>query len=84
MGRACSIALRTIDTWYPEFDEHKQIIAVEPVGANLDAQRLFRTGPASAFAYAKQLNTLDPSCPEGMFMIASLLRGGVYSEGKDE
>jgi CRISPR-associated protein Csy3 len=76
-------ALRTFDTWYPEFANHGQPIAVEPAGANLEVQRFFRPGAASAFSLAKQLNTLDPDSDNGMFMIACLVRGGVYSERGD-
>lgn len=76
-------ALRTIDTWYPDYESYGQPIAVEPAGANLEAQRIFRTGQNTAFAYAKQLNVIDPDEPRGMFMIASLVRGGVFSEGGD-
>lgn len=76
-------ALRTFDTWYEDFAENGLAIAVEPNGANLSAQRMFRNGKDSAFAYARQLETLDPQSPEGMFMIASLIRGGVFSEGGD-
>lgn len=76
-------AFRTFDTWYEEFAENGLAIAVEPNGANLAAQRMFRNGKDSAFAYARQMNTLDPQSPEGMFMIASLIRGGVFSEGGD-
>ena len=76
-------ALRTIDTWYPEFDDYHQPIAVELAGANLEAQRIFRTGEDTAFAYAKRLNDIDPNSPQGMFMIASLVRGGVYLEKRD-
>ncbi|MBB5018454.1 CRISPR-associated protein Csy3 [Chitinivorax tropicus] len=78
-----SNALRTIDTWYPDFKEHKRILPVEPNGASLDAQAFFRSGKSSAFQYAKQLNKLDPNSPEGMFMIASLIRGGVFSGGNE-
>jgi CRISPR-associated protein Csy3 len=74
-------AIRTIDTWYGSFEEHGQPIAIEPAGANLDTQAFFRPAEDSAFAIAKQLNIISPDSPEGMFMIAALVRGGVYSEG---
>ena len=77
-------ALRTIDTWFPDFDSYGQPIAVEPAGANLEAQRIFRAGKTSSFSYAKQLNNIEPDSPEGMFMIAALVRGGVYSEGAEK
>ncbi len=88
MGRAAirdqkvANALRTIDTWYPGFAEHGRPIPVEPNGANLDAQRFFRDQKgASAFDLMRRLNAVDPDTGDGMFLIASLIRGGVYSEG---
>ncbi len=78
-----SNALRTFDTWYPEYEIFRNPIPVEPNGASLDAQRFFRKGKlASAFDLAKRLNTLDPATPDGMFMTASLIRGGVFSDGE--
>lgn len=55
---------------------------MEPNGANLEAQRFFRNGKkVSAFDLVKQLNLLDPNSPDGMFVTASLIRGGVFSKG---
>jgi len=76
-------ALRTIDTWYPRYTEHGRPLPVEPNGASLEAQEFFRDRKTSAFEFARRLNTLDPASPEGMFMIASLIRGGVFSGGKE-
>ena len=76
-------ALRTIDTWYPRYAEHGRPLPVEPNGASLEAQEFFRDRKTSAFEFASRLNTLDPASPEGMFMIASLIRGGVFSGGKE-
>lgn len=77
-------ALRTLDTWYPGFDEIRRPIPVEPNGANLEAQDFYRpaSSPASAFRLLGRLNELDPDSADGMFMIACLLRGGVYSGSK--
>ena len=78
-------ALRTIDTWYPSFIENdSKPIPVEPNGASLDAQRFFRVGKekVSAFDILKEIQTLDPNSDKGMFLIACLIRGGVYSEGE--
>ena len=77
-----SNALRTIDTWYPDYASFERPIPIEPNGASLEAQRFFRNAKkASAFDLVKQLNTLDPASPDGMFVTASLIRGGVFSEG---
>lgn len=76
-------ALRTFDTWYPKYGETGIPIAIEPNGANLDAQDFFRKNATSAFKLFLQLSEIDPNTDEGMFCIASLIRGGVYSGGKD-
>lgn len=79
-------ALRTIDTWYDKFlDNDSKPIPIEPNGANLDAQEFFRTDKAkkeSAFDILKEIRNLDPNSDKGMFLIACLIRGGVYSEGE--
>ncbi|WP_151980973.1 type I-F CRISPR-associated protein Csy3 [Acinetobacter guerrae] len=78
-------ALRTIDTWYPLFNENDQKpIAVEPNGANLEGQIFYRVGKdkVSAFDILKEVDELDPNSEKGMFLIACLIRGGVYSEGE--
>jgi len=74
-------ALRTIDTWYPEYSVLGSPLPVEPNGASLDAQKFFRTGNASGFALLKKLPSLDPSTEEGLFVLACLVRGGVFSGG---
>ncbi len=30
----------------------------------------------------KRINQVDPNSPDGMFLIASLMRGGVFSESE--
>lgn len=77
-------ALRTIDTWYPDFIENdSRPIPVEPNGANLEEQAFFRTDKiSSAFDILKEIATLDPNSDKGMFLIACLVRGGVYSGGE--
>lgn len=75
-------ALRTIDTWYPKYAERQLPIPVEPNGASLEAQEFFRSKKTSAFDLMKQIGSLDPNTDEGMFMLACLVRGGVYSEGE--
>lgn len=75
-------AIRTIDTWYSSFSENGFPIPVEPAGASLEYQSFFRGNGEknSAFEFFKRLCLIDPNSPEGMFCIASLDRGGVYSE----
>lgn len=76
-------AIRTIDTWYPTFATTGKIIPIEPNGASLDAQEFFRIkDKASAFDLMKKLAELDPNSDDGKFLLACIIRGGVYSEGE--
>lgn len=43
-------------------------------------QEFFRPKNASSFDMFKRLVEIDPNSPDGMFCIAALDRGGVYSE----
>ena len=75
-------ALRTIDDWYPDFTKRGLPIPVEPNGASLDAQLFFRNdGKSSGFKHMLRVAELDPATPEGMFLTACIIRGGVFSEG---
>ncbi|MFA7243266.1 MAG: type I-F CRISPR-associated protein Csy3 [Sulfuricellaceae bacterium] len=73
-------AIRTMDTWYPAYEETGFPIAVEPLGASLGQQEFYRAGKASSFDMLKRLAQIAPDSPEGMFCIAALDRGGVYGE----
>lgn len=81
-------ALRTFDTWYADYPAIRLPIPVEPNGASLDAQDFYRAGKKngkdSAFNLFLKLNELDPDTTEGMFCIACLIRGGVYSGGSED
>lgn len=77
-------ALRTFDTWYDDYAITGLPIAIEPNGANLSADKFFRNKAQSAFVLLSKLNTIDPASPEGMFTLACLIRGGVYSGEKDK
>lgn len=73
-------ALRTFDTWYPDFAVRKLPIPIEPMGASLDAQEFFRrTSDTSGFQLMLRLGSLDPDTDQGKFMLACLIRGGVFS-----
>lgn len=78
-------ALRTIDTWYKAYQDRRIPIAVEPKGANLDAQEFFREDKEhSGFELMKKVGEIDPASEEGLFLLACIIRGGVYSEGSKE
>lgn len=73
-------ALRTLDTWYPAYGDRGLPIPVEPNGASLDAQEFFRnTKAASGFQLMLQLGTIDPNTDQGTFLLACIVRGGVFS-----
>ena len=79
-------ALRTIDTWYPDADGQGPI-AVEPYGAVTSRGRAYREPKAKMDFY----NLLDkwvhddevPSGDQQNFVIATLIRGGVFGDSKD-
>lgn len=77
-------AIRSIDTWYPEFPNVLKAIPVEPNGASLDEMQFFRKGDTSSFSMFKRLSAINPDSDEGQFCIAALIRGGVYSESEDK
>lgn len=72
-------ALRTIDTWYAAYDERKSPLPVEPNGASLEAQEFFRSGKDSGFNILLRVDEVDPLSDEGQFLLACLVRGGVFS-----
>jgi CRISPR-associated protein Csy3 len=72
-------ALRTLDTWYADYAETRLPIPVEPLGANLSADTIYRNlKNGSLFDLLPRLGVLDPNSDEGMFAIACLMRGGVF------
>jgi CRISPR-associated protein Csy3 len=77
--------LRTIDTWYPSSTGVRHPIPVEPNGASLDDMCFHRADKASsAFGLLARLADVHPDSDDGMYCIASMIRGGVYSGGKTE
>ena len=53
---------------------------MEPNGASLDAQEFFRNkGDASGFKLMLRVSELDPMTPDGLFLLACIIRGGVFS-----
>lgn len=90
MGRAAlrdqkiGNAIRTIDTWYPDCDGTP--IPVEPNGANLEKNVLYRknkgTGARDLLARIDEIAPSDTFNPDAAYLIALLVRGGVFSEGE--
>lgn len=80
-------AIRTIDTWYPQFAERQKPIAIEPNGASLDAMQLFRATPdSSAFDLLTKLNQLSGTaeCARSLFMLGCVIRGAVINQEKKQ
>jgi CRISPR-associated protein Csy3 len=90
MGRAAlrdqkiGNAIRTIDTWYPDCDGTP--IPVEPNGANLEKNVLYRknkgTGAKDLLMRIDEIAPSDTFNPDAAYLIALLVRGGVFSEGE--
>ena len=82
-------ALRTIDTWYPDYDEANiGPIAIEPYGAVTNLGTAYRNPKAKAdfftlfdtFATGETLENKN----DEHYVMAVLVRGGVFGEsGKD-
>ena len=92
MGRAAlrdqkiGNALRTIDTWYPGFEGLP--IPIEPNGASLQTNTLHRKAAATnAKGLLAKIGEIQPSeifNPEAAYLMALIVRGGVFSESKKE
>lgn len=78
-------ALRTIDTWYPEAAENGPI-AVEPYGAVTSRGKAYRA-PKSDFYTLLDNWVLKGQVPEVVqqhYVIATLIRGGVFGDAGKE
>ena len=81
-------ALRTIDTWYPDYPETKNPIAIEPYGAVTNLGQAYRNPKAKAdfFTLFDKFATGEtlPTKNDEHYVMAVLVRGGVFGEsGKD-
>lgn len=78
-------ALRSIDTWYPEFEDETNSagpIAIEPYGAVTSMGKAFRANKHDFYTYfdkfarGEKLNRLE----DEHYVMAVLVRGGVFGE----
>lgn len=81
-------ALRTIDTWYPEFDDKKMAIAIEPYGAVTNLGKAYRTPKDKIDFYTLfdkyALGEALANAEQEHYVMAVLVRGGVFGQsGKD-
>ena len=79
-----SNAIRTIDTWYS--DEAQMPIAVEPYGAVTTLGKAFRPSTISFYHLLDQwiLKDKQPETEQQHFVMAVLIRGGVFGESGKE
>jgi CRISPR-associated protein Csy3 len=79
-------ALRTIDTWYPQSEEDGDLgpIAVEPYGSVTSQGKAYRQPKEKADFYnlldAWVIKDKEPEIGNQLFVIATLIRGGVFGE----
>ena len=81
-------ALRTIDTWYPEFDEKKTAIAIEPYGAVTNLGKAYRTPKDKEdfftlfdkYALGESLENPE----QEHYVMAVLVRGGVFGQSSKD
>lgn len=82
-------ALRTIDTWYPEYsDSDVGVIAIEPYGAVTTLGKAYRTPKEKSdfftlfdrYALGESLDTKE----QAHYVMAVLVRGGVFGKSSDK
>lgn len=77
-------AIRTIDTWYPDYEEHQRPIAIDPYGAVTNLGRAYRQPKQKtdffslfdSFSQGEKLERIE----DEYFVMAVLVRGGVFGE----
>lgn len=81
-------ALRTIDTWYPDEGENLGPIAVEPYGSVTSRGKAYRQPQQKVDFYSLLdrwvLNDNAPATDQQHYVIANLIRGGVYGNSEKE
>ncbi len=80
-------ALRTIDTWYPDAGEGLGPIAVEPYGSVTSQGRAFRPPKQKDFYTLLDrwvLKDEAPAVEQQHFVMANLIRGGVFGDSEKE
>lgn len=78
-------AIRTIDTWYPRFEETKTPIAIEPFGAVTQIGDAFRKNKKEGDLYSLMIdwvNDKELTLEQQAYVVGNLIRGGVFSRSK--
>lgn len=81
-------ALRTIDTWYPDFEDRQMAIAIEPYGAVTNLGKAYRTPKQKQDFFTLfdkyALGEALASEQDEHYVMGVLVRGGVFGQsGKD-
>jgi CRISPR-associated protein Csy3 len=81
-------ALRTIDTWYPDEGENLGPIAVEPYGSVTSQGKAYRQPKQKADFYSLLdrwvLKNEAPPVEQQHFVMANLIRGGVFGDSEKD
>ncbi len=76
-------ALRTIDDWYPSFEKTQQPIAIEAYGSVTQRGVAYRSSRNDfKTLLLKWLNDEELSTDDKSFVVAMIIRGGVFGEGE--
>jgi len=76
-------ALRTIDDWYPSFEQTQQPIAIEAYGSVTQRGVAYRSSRNDfKTLLLKWLNDKELSNEDKSFVVAMIIRGGVFGEGE--
>ncbi len=81
-----SNALRTIDTWYPEYENYEFPIPIENYGAARAVGIAFRPDKKSFYKLIDQLviSNEDISMDDKHYVMAVLIRGGMFSKKQEK
>lgn len=81
-------AIRTIDTWYNKCDKDENLpIAIEPYGSVTQRGKAYRKNKEEGDLYSLMVdwvNNIDISLEEKSYVVANLIRGGVFSKKSDK
>jgi len=76
-------ALRTIDDWYPDFEKTHKPIAIEAYGSVTQRGVAYRSSRNDfKTLLLKWLNDKELSSDDKSFVVAMIIRGGVFGEGE--
>lgn len=77
-------AIRTIDTWYTDYDKYQIPISVENYGANRTLHRVFRDRAKSFYTLLdKYIDKAEETPAEDMlYLMAVIIRGGLFGSTK--